>query len=192
MALEQKRLLTYADYMALPDDGKRFELIDGELYVTPSPTYWHQKLSGGIYVQISNYLQAHPIGEVLIAPFDVILNPEETRAWQPDVVFVANERRHIIKERNIQGAPDLVVEVLSPGTDDRDLGIKKRAYQESGVNEYWVVWQTIPRVEVYRLNEAGRYGDPHLLEEDDTLTTDLLPGFSLEVSRLYAGRPAAE
>jgi len=114
-----------------------------------------------------------------MAPFDVILNPESsTRAWQPDVLFISNERKEIITDENIQGAPDLVIEVLSKSTQNRDLGPKKRAYEENGVREYWVVWSDLPRIEIYHRREAGRYGDPHLLEEGDILTTDLLPGFS--------------
>lgn len=188
MALEQQRLLTYADYVALPEDGKRYELIDGEFFVTPAPSYWHQKLADRIIQAIRNYLDEHPVGDAVSAPFDVVLNPQETRAWQPDVLYVANEHRDIIQEKRILGAPDLVVEVVSPGSEQYDLGAKKDAYEQAGVREYWVVWQSFRRVEVYRLKKSGRYGKPDLLDDGDTLTTDLLPGFSLPVARLYAGQ----
>src|ERR1035437_3685638 len=101
------------------------------------------------------------------------------------MLFISNERANIITDQNIQGAPDLVIEILSPGTEDRDLGEKKMLYARYGVKEYWIIWQANARIEVYRLGLGRRYGKPTLYEAGEELTTDLLPGFSLAVSSLY-------
>ena len=178
------RQLTYDDYAALPDDGKRYELIDGVLYVVPSPSYWHQKLIGRLHAKLFNFLEAHPLGEVVVSPFDVVLTP--VRAWQPDLLYISKERLEIIKKNNALGAPDMVVEVLSSNAS-RDLGLKKRAYQEAGVKEYWVVWQDVPRIEVFKLGADGTFGDPRLFESGKTLTSEMLPGFELTMDALYQG-----
>lgn len=189
MAIEQSRLLTYDDYAALPDDGHRYELINGEIYVCPSPTTLHQRIAFEIAFTIRLYLDGHPLGEVLVAPLDVVLGEGKHQTFQPDVLFVSDEHRPIITEKNIQGAPDLVVEVVSPGTADRDLGAKRYAYDRHGVTEYWVVWSTVARIEVYRRQASSKFGKPVILDASDTLTTDLLPGYSLELSRLYRDLP---
>lgn len=192
MALEEKHNLTYEDYRALPDDGKRYMLFDGELFMVVAPRPRHQRLIGELSFAIQTYLKAHPIGELYISPVDVRPIPGVAKAWQPDLVYVANERLGIITEEDIQGAPDLVVEVVSPGSFKDDIGRKKRTYQEAGVKEYWIAWQDVARVEVYRLNDAGRYGKPQILETGDSLTTELLPGFALALNDLYRDLPLDE
>ncbi len=130
--------LTYEDFVRLPDDGMRHEIIDGVHYVTPTPVLRHQQLVGRLHLAIGSYLEAHPdIGQVFLAPLDTVLSPWDI--VEPDLMFVAANQLDILTEANIQGAPALVIEVLSPSTRKRDLGIKRQLFDRGDVREYWVV-----------------------------------------------------
>ncbi|HEX6244931.1 MAG TPA: Uma2 family endonuclease [Polyangiales bacterium] len=130
-------VLTYDDLRATPDDGRRYELLEGVLCVTPAPSTTHQRISRNLGFVLHRYVSERGLGEVLNAPIDVILDP--TTVVQPDLVFVAGARRGFISERGIEGAPDLVVEILSPSTAQRDRGIKQQLYAHFGVAHYWCV-----------------------------------------------------
>src|SRR5687768_9330125 len=121
MEAVSKTKLTYADYAALPDDGKRYELIDGELVELTSPSDLHQMLLGRLHVAVANWLKAHGGGRVRFAPLDVIL--DEHDVLQPDLLYVADEHRHVMHHEGIRGAPTLAVEILSPSTARRDLRV---------------------------------------------------------------------
>ena len=176
--------LTYDDLVRMPDDGLRHEIVDGVHFVTPSPGYRHQILVSRLVVAIGNYLAQHPIGEVVAAPLDVVFT--ERDVVEPDVLFIANDQRAIVTEPNLQGAPALVVEVLSPGTRKRDLGLKKDLFDRGGVREYWILDPDANVVTVYHRSADGgftvreRLGDSNL-----SLTTPLLPGFSLPLDKLF-------
>ncbi len=172
---------THADFLLMPYDGKRREIVDGELLVTPSPNLGHQRISGKIYSALLGYLQGHPIGELFFAPMDVILSDYDV--VEPDLLFVLNEHRDILKDW-VRGAPDLVVEILSPTTAANDRGPKMKAYARFGVRQYWIVDPDRKTIEVYRLVEAG-YQLVQMFGEQETLTSSLLPGFSLLVGRLF-------
>jgi Uma2 family endonuclease len=170
------------DIWQAPDDGRIYEVIDGELYVAPSPGTAHQRVCGNLYGYLWQYLRAHPRGEVFTAPLGVVLDAEN--AVQPDLVYVAHERAHIITERGIEGVPDLVVEVLSPSTEARDRGIKLRRYARAGVPHYWIVDPGQRTLEVYRLAEGGymlvgRYGPGSFLRPE------LFPGLELSLDALW-------
>jgi Uma2 family endonuclease len=187
-ALEQERSstkLTYADYLLFPDDGLRHELIDGEHYVTPPPTTRHQRISGNLYYLIRAFLESHPIGEVFYAPVDMVLSNFDV--VEPDLIFVSSERSHLITPKNLQGAADLVVEILSPSTRRRDQGIKRELYRRVGVKEYWLIDAPRDVIEVHR-REGGREGDVFLkavnYARGETWQTPLLPGLALEVNRI--------
>ena len=128
--------LTYTDYAALPDDGRRYELIDGELLVTPSPSFSHQWVVGALYAILRQHVRTNGLGVVFVSPLDVILN--ERSAPQPDIGFVASAREALITERGIEGAPSLVVEVLSPSRPALDLVQKRKLYRENGIPHYWI------------------------------------------------------
>lgn len=178
-------LMTYEEYAALPDG--LYQVIEGKVYMTPAPTPRHQVISGVIFKAISVFLDGHPFGKVFYSPIDVQLSPEAPlKLVQPDIIFISNERLSILTSKNIQGAPDLVVEILSPGTASLDVSDKKDLYERYGVQEYWIVWQDTPRVEVYH---QSSFNQPTLLGRGDTLTTPLLPGFTLVVADLYADLP---
>jgi len=177
--------LTYDDFVQFPDDGKRHELIDGEHYVTPSPNRKHQRVSGNLYLMIGAWLEAHPIGQIYFAPFDVIFSMFDV--VEPDLLYLSNERAaRVLTDANVKGAPELVIEIGSEGTRGRDETIKRRLYERSGVAEYWIVDPEIDVVRVYRRG-ANSFGRPLELsaESNDTLTTFLLPGLSLPLSRIF-------
>lgn len=143
--------LTYEDYVRMPDDGQRYELIDGELHVVPAPFLSHQRSVGRLYVHIFLWVRSHG-GEVFIAPFDVILSP--VNVLQPDLLFVAPQHASRVEKRGVVGPPDLVVEVLSNSTKRRDETLKRELYERFGVSEYWIVDPEAKTVKVLRL--AGR------------------------------------
>jgi Uma2 family endonuclease len=177
--------LTYDDFVLFPDDGKRHELIDGEHYVTPSPNRKHQKVSGNFFLLIGAWLEQHPIGQIYYAPFDVIFSMFDV--VEPDLLYMSNERAaQVLTDTNVKGAPELVIEIGSKGTRRRDETIKRRLYERSGVSEYWVVDPEIDVIRVY-LRGAKGFERPNELraEAGDTLTTPLLPGLSLPLSRIF-------
>ncbi|MFO8098741.1 MAG: Uma2 family endonuclease [Salinibacter sp.] len=176
--------LTYEDYRTIPDDGKRHEIIEGEEYMSPSPTTSHQRIVGCLFNSLYNHVSDHGGGEVFMAPHNVILSDHDV--VQPDVFFVTAERREIVKERGIAGAPDLVVEVVSEGNRRHDEVRKRRVYARHGVTEYGVVDPELKTVKVYRRPEDGyeRVAEWRA-ETDDTLTTPNLSGWALPLTTLF-------
>ncbi len=175
--------LTVQDYIDYPDDGNRYELIDGELVMAPSPDFYHQRPSGRLMGFFQWYLEENPIGEVLHAPFDVYLGNHN--ALQPDLLYISNENRGIIRGR-AHGAPDLVVEILSPSNFRIDLGKKREIYQQFKVKEIWFIYPNERKLVAERLSADGSQYEPALeFAEDAILTTPLLPGFELAVHRIF-------
>ena len=126
--------LTYDDFVRIPDDGKRHEIIDGVHYVTPSPVLRHQQLLGRLHIAIGTYLESHTeVGQVFLSPLDTVFSPWDV--VEPDLIFVAADQLDILTEPNIQGAPALVVEILSPSTRRRDMGIKRQLFDRGGVRD---------------------------------------------------------
>jgi Uma2 family endonuclease len=144
-----RALLTYSDYTALPDDGRRYELHWGELSVTPSPGTRHQGAIIALGSQLYEYVRTRGLGKVFVAPTDCILS--NVTVVQPDVFYIANDRLSIISERGIEGAPTLVIEILSPSTAHLDRGRKMKLYAEHGVPYYWIVDPESRSVEAYGL-----------------------------------------
>ena len=176
--------LTYADYVRFPDDGLRHEIIGGEHYVTPSPATRHQRISRNLLHLIQSYLDTHPIGEVFSAPFDVLLS--EWDIVVPDLIYLSNERAHFLTSKNLQGPPDLVIEILSPGTRSRDKQLKRQLYERVGASEYWLVDPKENFVEVYRRGSTEEFQSPSRYLRADVLTTPILPGLELSLDRVLA------
>ena len=172
---------TYEDYRNAPDD-KRFELLDGELIVSPSPKEAHQRTGMTLGAPLHVFVKAGGLGRVYSAPFDVVLS--DTDVVQPDLLFVSNERAHIITEDNIQGAPDLVVEIPSPSTADQDRTFKRALYARHGVREYWLVDTTAKNVTILLLGEQG-FDLVGIYGEGQTLTSPTLPGFTLDLDKIF-------
>ncbi|CBE68492.1 MAG: Uma2 family endonuclease [Candidatus Methylomirabilis oxygeniifera] len=175
---------TYEDYLLFPDDGRRHELIDGEHHVTPSPSERHQRITLNLACSIVDHLKLHPAGRLYTAPFDVILSSFDV--VQPDLVFISSAKASIITAHNIQGAPDLLIEILSESTRKTDEIIKRKLYERHGVQEYWIVDPELETVKVYRTTPHGYSRVAELSHEaSDTLCTPLLPDLSIPLIDLF-------
>lgn len=181
MTLPRPRI-TYEDYKLLPEES-RYEVLEGELMMTPAPNARHQRVLSRLLVRLVTFVEAHERGEVLPAPFDVILS--EHNVVQPDILFIAKERAGIVNPMGgAHGAPDLVVEILSPSTASRDQVIKRKLYGQYGVHECWMVdpeartvavlTQTTGGLEPWRVFAAG-----------ETLTSPLLAGLCITLSDIF-------
>ena len=175
--------LTYQDYANLEGD-ERYELIDGELILVGSPNTDHQTASVRIGYRMYSFVEENGLGRFFHAPYDVLFT--DTDVVQPDLLFVSKERESIITEANIQGAPDLIVEILSPSSSRRDWRDKRELYAEHGVSEYWIVDPANRIVWVMLLQdgtlvEEGAYG------EGDTVTSTTLDGFSVGLDEIFGG-----
>jgi Uma2 family endonuclease len=177
--------LTYDDFLQFPDDGKRHELIDGEHYVTPSPNTKHQRVSGNLHLLIGVWLESHPIGQIFYAPFDVVFTNFDV--VEPDLLYLSNARaKEALTAVHVLGVPELVIEIGSPSTRQRDETVKRRLYERAGVTEYWVVDPELDLIRVYRRESAG-FARPVELsaEAGDVLSTALLPGLDIPLSRVF-------
>ena len=175
---------TYDDYLLFPEDGRRHEIVDGERHVTPSPNAKHQRVSRELLLAIGNFLEQSPVGEVYDAPFDVVLS--ESDVVQPDLLVVLKERSGIITDKNVRGAPDLVVEIVSETTRRTDEIIKRKLYERHGVREYWIVDPELETAKVYRLGGEGFSPAKHLsMEAGDSLASPLLPGLSIPLAEIF-------
>ncbi|WP_419948281.1 Uma2 family endonuclease [Candidatus Palauibacter sp.] len=144
--------ITWQDVQQMPDDGNRYEAIEGDIYMTPAPTFRHQRVSLRLLLALDRILEQPGHGVVVPAPFGVEF-PATGEGVQPDLLFVSNERRALITNAEITGAPDLVVEILSPSTASRDQGLKLRLYERQGVHEYWIVDADENTVDAWRFGE---------------------------------------
>lgn len=175
---------TYEDYLLFPNDGKRHEIIDGEHYVTPSPSTRHQRILGNLHLAFGNFLKQHKLGEVFVAPCDVVLS--DLDVVEPDLLFVSSGRSSIVTEKNIQGPPDLAIEIFSESTRKTDEIIKRKLYERHGVTEYWIVDPELETVKVYRMTDRGYIRSAELsLESNNTLTTPLLPDLRISLSEIF-------
>jgi Uma2 family endonuclease len=177
--------LTYDDFVLFPEDGKRHELIDGEHYVTPSPIIKHQRVSFNLTMLIGGWLETHPVGRLLYAPCDVVLS--EFDVVEPDLLYMSTARAlDVLTPQHVRGAPELVIEISSPGTRGRDETIKRTLYERAGVLEYWIVDPEIDVTRIYR-RTGERFGRPIELsrEAGDVLETALLPGLEIPLVRVF-------
>lgn len=173
--------LTYDDYSLLPNDGKRYEIIEGELFVTPSPNFLHQSVVTNMTYYLSAFLKDHPLGRVLVSPFDVVFS--QLDVVEPDVLYVSKARSSVLTDKNVQGSPDLVIEVLSLSTAKMDRTTKLKLYARFGVEEYWIIDPEGPAAEIYR-REKGALDLAATLDAKGLLTSPLFPGFSLPLQKL--------
>lgn len=173
---------TYEDWLKLPDDGYRYEVIDGVLYMSPPPRIRHQRASFRLARRLGNFVEEHHLGEVLEAPVGVRL-PNQPVPFQPDIIFVRAERLDIIGEDYVEGTPDLIIEILSPGNWLYDRREKMQVYQAAGVPEYWIVDPRDNTIEIYILEQGaylltGKYG------QGEVARSRLVQGFDISVDQV--------
>ena len=174
---------TYEEYRTLPENGRQYQVIDGDLIMSPAPKTWHQKVLLRILFALMDFLRSRRCGEVFCAPLDLILSEENV--VQPDIVYISNERRGIIFRDGLRGTPDLCVEILSPSNRDLDLNAKRLLYAKYGLPELWIVDPDANTLMLYRLQEDCQ-APLKVLGANDTLTSPSLPGFSLALSAVFA------
>lgn len=181
MPVTTEKRLTYDDY-ALLLEGAPYQLIEGELIMSPAPTPYHQRISRTIEFALWTFVREHDLGEVLHAPIDVYLSEFDT--LQPDIIYIASERLSIIGEKRIEEAPDLVIEILSPSTAYYDLKAKKGLYEGASVREYWIVDPYDSSAEIYRNGENG-FILVVQMKDRGTIASSLIKGFSIELEELF-------
>jgi Uma2 family endonuclease len=177
----EKKKYTYEDYLKLPE-YERYELIEGELLMTPSPVPGHQRISGKLEFALRKFVSEHDLGEIFDAPCDVHLSDEDV--VQPDILFISKERLSIIGEKNIQGPPDLVIEIISKSSAYRDFVQKKKLYAKSGVKEYWIVIPEENAVEIYFLKDNA-YSLYKAYGIGDKFESPLLRDFVMELKSIF-------
>ncbi|MDQ2920987.1 MAG: Uma2 family endonuclease [Acidobacteriota bacterium] len=184
MASRIEPLLTVADLDAYPDDGNRYELIEGELFVSCAPGIPHQRVLHNLQLELGSYLKAHPVG-VIVPAAGAILSDYD--AVIPDLAFVRHERwDQVVTGEKFTGAVDLVIEILSPGAANRrrDLNAKRKLYGKYGVEEYWIVDNENLSVSIFRL-EGKTLEEVATLTGEDELTSPILPGFQLKANAIF-------
>jgi Uma2 family endonuclease len=175
-------ILTYDDYRHLPDDGRRYEILEGELHVTPAPTVFHQRISRNLGFILHSYVRSNKLGEVYFAPIDVIL--DRTSVVQPDLLFVSRTREAMIAQRGIEGAPDLMVEILSPHTEERDRGAKLQLYARYGVQHYWILDPDARAISEYVLQDRD-YGLRGTHVAPAHFTSALFPDLAVDLGEVF-------
>ena len=173
--------LTYDDYCAAPADN-RYELLDGELIVVPAPNTKHQRVNRELTTRLDRFISDRGSGELFYAPFDVVLSDSDI--VQPDLLFVSREREHMITAENMRGAPDLVIEILSPSTADKDRGKKRTLYGKHGVTEYWLVDPAAETVQIHRL-QGETLIPTRTFGREETLRSPLLSGLELHLDDIF-------
>ena len=174
---------TYEHWLQFPNDGWKYEILDGVLYMSPPPTINHQDVATELIARMRIHSRLHKLGVVFAAPTGVHL-PTQAVPVEPDILFVRNERRHMIEERYVEGAPDLVVEVLSRSNADYDRTIKYAQYERAGVTEYWLVNYWDETITIYNLVDQN-YRLTALFQNGDTATSQVLTGFQIAVTDLF-------
>jgi Uma2 family endonuclease len=169
---------TYADYQNLPEES-RYEILDGDLIMSPSPTKEHQQVVLRLVRALAAYVESNNLGEVFVAPYDVVLS--ETDVVQPDILFISKQRASIATKKAVMGAPDLVIEVLSPGTSERDRTVKAKLYARAGVKELWLVDPETRAIQVLKNGPQGF--EPQ--ESGTTATSEVVSGFNVAAEQIF-------
>jgi Uma2 family endonuclease len=190
MAVETHKL-TYEEYLAMPEMRCRYEIIDGEMIMAPSPIPIHQWIVGNLYRPLHGFVSQNRLGAVLMAPLDIIIRRDPLRTRQPDILFLSAERSGITSGAQFRGlgllqhAPDLVIEILSPMNTRRELAEKLEDYQSIGVRECWIVSPEAQTVEVVRLSPEGMQ-TLDIFGTGMTIHSEILQGFALSVEEVFA------
>lgn len=189
-ATDKIKTWTYDDYARLPENGApelnthiSYQLIEGELIVSPAPGFWHQDISMELAMRLRSYTQENDLGIVVAAPVDVVLSPNDTP--QPDIVFITKERRSIISDANIQGAPDLVIEIVSPTSDRRDRQTKFALYARFGIAHYWIVDPRLRLLDEYSCS-GNIYKTHREWRADEVFAPRLFPDLKIPLNEVFS------
>jgi Uma2 family endonuclease len=174
---------TVKDYIELPEGPPYYQLIEGELIMSPAPSYSHQRTVGRVFLKLSGLLEEKGLGEVLISPIDVYL--DEKNVFQPDIVVLLKECKAKVEEKGIFGSPDVVVEILSPSTAYYDLIVKKEVYERAGVKEYWLLDPNRKTFEIYKNTEEGFKLTSQAKEKGNVISEIL--GLEIDLKDIYEG-----
>ena len=177
-----KQKYTYQDYLKLPDDGNRYEIISGDLIMPPAPNTIHQKVALKIEYELLKFNDKEIKGELFHAPYDVVMS--DMNVVQPDILFVKTENSGIITDKNIDGAPDLIIEILSPLSRHYDQVQKKETYARFDVSEYWIVDPIKQSIEVY-LNKEYEFELKQRLIREGAAKSEVLPGFQVDLKEIF-------
>jgi Uma2 family endonuclease len=184
MAVKQaEKFYTVDDYLAMPDEYPRYELLEGEMIEMVSPTTRHQRILQRLFRVLDAHCETRQLGEVFVAPLDVILS--RTVVVQPDILFISEARRTELVGERITGAPDLVIEILSPATSARDFNQKRKLYARHGVKEYWIVDPEDETIEVQRL-QGNVFSTLGLYEKGQTLISPTFEGLGVDIAQVFA------
>lgn len=178
---KETKKYTYEDYCKISDE-KRYELIDGELLMTPSQITNHQRISRRLEFILEKFITENKLGELFYAPYDVYF--DNANVVQPDILFISKDRLHIIGEKNVQGAPDLVIEIISENSAYRDMVLKKKLYAKFGVKEYWIVIPEGEEIEIYTLKD-NIYQLYKAYCKDGTLESSMLKGLKIGLMDIF-------
>ncbi len=174
--------ITRHDYEEMPAGPPYYQVIEGDLVMSPSPNIYHQAIVRRLCTLLGQFLEKRPLGELFVAPLDVFLS--EINVYQPDVIFISNQRRSILTEHGLEGAPDLAVEVLSPGTARFDKGSKRKVYARTGVKELWLVDADAKLIHVYQLAKDADTPTA-TYDEKAVFTSPLFPGLRLKAASIF-------
>lgn len=179
----QRKKYTYQDYLNLLDDGKRHEVINGELIMVAAPSTFHQTVLINLVNELKNFLNKEKSGKMFCAPTDVKLS--ESNVVQPDIIFISQERLNIITDNNVDGVPDLIIEILSPGTAYYDLIEKKEIYERFEVKEYWIVDPNKHRVEIYN-NVNQQFELNQRIDLTGVVKSLVIKGFEVTLENIFS------
>jgi len=182
VAIKEEEIFTYQDYILFPDNGKRYQIIDGEIYMSPAPIPYHQKILANLEDILRQFVKTNKLGVVFFAPCDVLLS--DVDVVQPDIFFISTERMGIIKNKYIEGAPDLVIEITSPYTKKLDKIQKKRLYEIYKVAEYWIVDVDKKTLEVFSLKD-NTYKTIAVHKEEDVVASVLMKGLKFNLQEIF-------
>ena len=182
---KEERLFTYDDFLSFPNpnEGTRYEIINGELFMSPAPKPLHQDIVGNLFFLIKSHVTKHELGKVYFSPIDIVLS--FTTIVEPDLIFISNERKHIIVEKNIIEAPDFVVEVLSPSNKKYDEVQKKNLYQQFGVKEYWIVDAEKQTISQFIL-EGKMYSSANIFSLNEKISSSVIKGLRINVKKIFS------
>ncbi|GIW23619.1 MAG: hypothetical protein KatS3mg068_2626 [Candidatus Sericytochromatia bacterium] len=180
----KEKIWTYKEYLEIEDEN-RYEILKGKLVMAPAPNRFHQDICGNLYFLIKKYLQKNNIGKIYTSPIDVVLR--EDIVVQPDLVIVLKENYKILQEKGIIGIPDIVIEIISPSSVERDLIHKKNIYEEAGIKEYWIVFPKEKMIEILFLNKDKQYDVFHIfsIEKNKKLTSPLLKKLEINLNEIF-------